>query len=90
MCFLQFLGSAEKGEKKKKKQKKKSEDDDGYLSDDITKDVDKSYKNCASRLSYKVSITCLILHIYLPNMLSSIHHQSRCMNMIFYCLFVTF
>ncbi|KAL0819380.1 hypothetical protein ABMA28_007497 [Loxostege sticticalis] len=48
-----FLGSAEKGEKKKKKQKKKSEDDDGYLSDDITKDVDKSYKNCASRLSYK-------------------------------------
>uniref|UniRef100_A0A2A4JL54 S1 motif domain-containing protein n=1 Tax=Heliothis virescens TaxID=7102 RepID=A0A2A4JL54_HELVI len=48
-----FLGAPEKGEKKKKKPKKKSEGDDGYLSDEGTKEVDLSFKNCAFGLSYK-------------------------------------
>ncbi|KAJ8723661.1 hypothetical protein PYW07_007641 [Mythimna separata] len=48
-----FLGAPEKGEKKKKKPKKKSEGDDGYLSDEGTKEIDQSFKNCAFGLSYK-------------------------------------
>ncbi|CAH0756629.1 unnamed protein product, partial [Diatraea saccharalis] len=48
-----FLGAAEKSEKKKKKQKKKSDADDGYLSDDNFKNINKSFKSCASRLSLK-------------------------------------
>ncbi|XP_045502990.1 protein RRP5 homolog [Colias croceus] len=50
-----FLGTAEKKEKKRKpKPKKKSEEDDGYLSEDVTKESDKSYKTCGLWLSYKV------------------------------------
>ncbi|PZC71846.1 hypothetical protein B5X24_HaOG212378 [Helicoverpa armigera] len=48
-----FLGAPEKGEKKRKKPKKKSEGDDGYLSDEGTKEIDQSFKNCAFGLSYK-------------------------------------
>ncbi|KAH9642265.1 hypothetical protein HF086_009629 [Spodoptera exigua] len=48
-----FLGAPEKGEKKRKKPKKKAEGDDGYLSDEGTKEIDQSYKNCANGLSYK-------------------------------------
>ncbi|XP_047512313.1 rRNA biogenesis protein rrp5 [Pieris napi] len=47
-----FLGTTEKKERKRK-QKKKSEEDDGYLSEEASKDVDKSYKTCGVWLSYK-------------------------------------
>ncbi|XP_045485956.1 protein RRP5 homolog [Pieris rapae] len=47
-----FLGATEKKERKRK-QKKKSEEDDGYLSEEASKDVDKSYKTCGVWLSYK-------------------------------------
>ncbi|KAI5633741.1 s1 RNA binding domain-containing protein [Phthorimaea operculella] len=50
-----FLGAPEKSEKKKKKPKKKSEDDDGYLSDEASKGLEESYKNCAIGLSYKTA-----------------------------------
>ncbi|CAB3249498.1 unnamed protein product [Arctia plantaginis] len=48
-----FLGATEKRDKKKKKIKKKSEGDDGYLSDEGSKEVSESFKNCAYGLSYK-------------------------------------
>ncbi|XP_075983240.1 ribosomal RNA Processing 5 [Anticarsia gemmatalis] len=48
-----FLGAPEKRDKKKKKIKKKSEGDDGYLSDEGTKEINESFKNCAYGLSYK-------------------------------------
>uniref|UniRef100_A0A2H1W1Z5 rRNA biogenesis protein RRP5 n=1 Tax=Spodoptera frugiperda TaxID=7108 RepID=A0A2H1W1Z5_SPOFR len=48
-----FLGAPEKGEKKKKRPKKKAEGDDGYLSDEGTKEIDQSFRNCANGLSYK-------------------------------------
>ncbi|XP_063628186.1 protein RRP5 homolog, partial [Cydia splendana] len=48
-----FLGAAEKGQGKKKKQKKRPENDDGYLSDEAVKEVDLSYKMCASGIGYK-------------------------------------
>ncbi|XP_072929655.1 rRNA biogenesis protein RRP5-like [Epargyreus clarus] len=49
-----FLGGHEKAEKRKKKPKKKSDEDDGYLSDEATKDIDQSYKNCGVWLKYSV------------------------------------
>lgn len=48
-----FLGAAERGQGKKKKQKKRPENDDGYLSDEAVKEVDQSYKMCASGIGYK-------------------------------------
>ncbi|KOB71222.1 Programmed cell death protein 11 [Operophtera brumata] len=48
-----FLGAPEKGDKKKKKLKNKSEGDDGYLSDEVTREIDQSLKNCAVGLSYQ-------------------------------------
>lgn len=53
----QFLGEPEKGDKKKNKHKNKSEGDDGYLTDEVTKEIDQSTKNCAVGLSYQVSCT---------------------------------
>ncbi|KAJ2944671.1 hypothetical protein O0L34_g4028 [Tuta absoluta] len=50
-----FLGVPEKSEKKKRKPKKKSEDEDGYLSDEATKGLEESYKNCAIGLTYKTA-----------------------------------
>ncbi|KAJ0173453.1 hypothetical protein K1T71_010602 [Dendrolimus kikuchii] len=48
-----FLEAAEKGERKKKRPKKKSEGDDGYLSDEASKEISQSVKNCAHSLNYK-------------------------------------
>ncbi|XP_038207044.1 protein RRP5 homolog [Zerene cesonia] len=48
-----FLGTIEKKEKKRKP-KKKAEEDDGYLSEDLAKESDKSYKTCGLWISYKV------------------------------------
>ncbi|XP_041970013.1 rRNA biogenesis protein rrp5 [Aricia agestis] len=48
-----FLGGITQEEGKKKKPKK-TENDDGYLSDEITPEVDHSYKSCGIWLNYKV------------------------------------